>query len=133
MSGSPTPILGLIVPTIGGDTNVWGTELNTDLALIDNIGAVGLFARSANFAPQPQGYLETLWRVTTGTSTIVVTLPAAATYPGRIITIKKVDAAVGQVSIVGSIDGQAAWDIATQYSYCRLVSNGVTYDVIGNN
>lgn len=40
MPGSPTTIYGLIVPTVGGDTNSWGGELNTNLATLD--GIIGL-------------------------------------------------------------------------------------------
>ena len=133
MPGTPTPNLGLTVPTVGGDSDAWGTELNGDLAIIDNLGAATVISQSASFNAVASVFPEVIYRVTTGAATITCTLPSPSACTGRIFTIKKIDAGVGQVSIVGSIDGQSSWVRATQWSYVRLASNGASFDVIGNN
>jgi len=132
MPGVPTPILGLAVPTIGGDVNSWGGELNADLAIPDNLGALAIFNINSNYSAIVSTAPETVIRVTTGAGTIVVTLPNPAICNGKLFTIKKVDSGVGQVSVVGAIDGQASYIIGDQFSYVRLMSNGASYDVIGN-
>lgn len=134
MPGSPTPILGLTVPTVGGDNGTWGTELNTDLAILDNLGAATVINESADFAAAASVFPEVVYRVTTGSSVITATLPSPTSIPvGKIFTIKKIDSGVGQVVVSGSIDGATSWTIGTQWSYVRVSNNGATYDVIGNN
>src|SRR5271154_3957542 len=124
MPGSPTPILGLPVPTVGGDNNTWGTELNAGLAIIDNLGAATVFNQNANFTAAVSVFPEVIYRVTTGGSMITATLPAPATCPGKIFTVKKIDAGIGQVVVSGAIDGAANWTIGTQWGYVRVSSNG---------
>ena|ERR1700678_3531907 len=134
MPGTPTPILGLAVPTVGGDYNAWGGELNGDLAIIDNLGAASVVSVSAGYAASPNTFPETIIRVTTGASAIPISLPIPASCPGKIFTVKKVDAGVGSIVITpasGAIDGSPTWTIDDQYSFVRLLSTGTTYDVIG--
>jgi hypothetical protein len=137
MPGTPTPNLGLAVPTVGGDLDVWGGELNNDLAILDALGALGIINIATNTPAVLGIFPETVIRVTTGASNITFTLLPAAQCAGRIWTIKKVDAGVGIVTIVtadGSlIDGFPSWIRANQLAYVRVMSNGVSYDVIGNN
>ena len=136
MPGTPTPNLGLTVPTVGGDVGAWGAELNGNLAIIDGLGKVQVINISSS-TPAVLGISpETIVRATTGGLTITYTLLPAAQCSGRIWTIKKVDSGLGSVSIVtadGSlIDGNASWTIANQFSYVRVMSNGVGYDVLAN-
>ena len=35
MPNSPTPNMGLTPPTVSGDFNEWGGELNNDLSIVD--------------------------------------------------------------------------------------------------
>lgn len=133
MPNTPTPNLGLAVPTVGGDNNTWGNELNGDLAILDNLGAASVVSESASFNAVASVFPEVIYRVTTGSSTITCTLPSPSACTGRIFTIKKIDSGIGMVSIVGSIDGQSSWVRATQFSFVRVISNGASYDVIGNN
>jgi hypothetical protein len=66
-----------------------------------------------------------LVNVTTGSSTITVTIPAAAAAnTSRIITFKKVDSGVGQVVISGTIDGTANPTLTLQNSTCTIQSSG---------
>lgn len=132
MPGPSTPNLGLTVPTVGGDVGTWGGELNGDLAILDGLGVAQIVNLSANGVATVGVSPETIVRYTTGALSLTFTLLPPAQCAGRIWTIKKVDAGAGQVNIVGSIDGQASYVIANQYSYVRLMSNGVTYDVIAN-
>ena len=135
MPNTPTPILGLTVPTVGGDNGSWGTELNLDLATLDFLGAISIVNTAINYAAVVGVCPETLVRVTTGAGTITVTLPApSASNAGRIWTVKKVDSGAGSISIVASggalIDGQVSFTRTMQYGFVRLGSNGVTYDVL---
>jgi hypothetical protein len=133
--GPPTPNLQLVVPTIGGDTNIWGAELNGNFATIDTLALCAVIATSTNITLPLANAVETVVRVTTGSSTVSVIMPSP-NVAGKIYTVKKIDAGVGSVSILpatGLIDGQASWVRATQYSYVRILANGVGYDVIGNN
>ena len=136
MPGTPTPILGLAVPLIGGDNNTWGGELNGDLAILDSLGAMAIVATGVNYAAVIGIFPETLVRVTTGAGTIIVTLPAPAGCVGRVWTVKKVDSGAGSVSIVAAggatIDGSASYVRTMQYGFVRMISNGATYDVIAN-
>ena len=135
MPAAPTPILGLIIPTVGGDVNSWGTELNTDLATLDKLGATAIINVSSSQAIPTGVFPETIVRVATGGITVTVTLPAPASAQGKLFTVKKIDAGLGMVAIItadGSlIDGQTEWDLTNQYAFVRLLGNGASYDVTG--
>ena len=134
MPGVPTPNLGLTIPTVGGDANTWGGELNGDLAILDTLAVCIVNNVNTNYLAPINNAVETIIRVITGGSVITVTLPTST---GKIYTIIKTDAGVGSISIVpaaGTIGGQASWTRATQNSYVRVSGNGASgYDVIGNN
>lgn len=133
MPGTPTPILGFIIPTVGGDNNIWGGELNANFALADGLGACANVNFSVDTVATAGVFPEKVYRGTTGAGTIALTLPPPATCPGKIFTAKKVDAGLGTLSVVGAIDGQVSWDMNNQFQYVRVQSNGASYDVIGNN
>lgn len=133
MPGTPTPNLGLTVPTVGGDNNTWGGELNGDLAIIDGLGAAGVVKVSANYAAVVGIFPETIVMMTTGGSNKTVTLLAPSACAGRIWNIKKADSGAGSVSIVptsGLIDGASSWSLVGQYSNVRVLSDGVNYAVL---
>lgn len=132
MPGTPTPNLGLLVPTVGGDLNSWGAELNADLAIIDQLGVNTTLAQGASFTAVAGIGPITVYRLTTGAANINVNLPAAATCIGKTFVFKKADAGLGSAIILGSIDGQASYILSNQYQYLTVVSNGATFDVIGN-
>jgi hypothetical protein len=135
MPGPPTPILGLTVPTVGGDNGIWGTELNADLAILDNLGALSTVAVAVNYIAPVPVFPEAVILATGGAGGISVTLPAPASCKGRAFLIKKVDAAVGVITVTpfaGLIDGQLNYLLPNQYQYVRVLSDGANYNVIGN-
>lgn len=133
MPSTPTPILQLTVPTVGGDANSWGSEINGDLVIIDNLGATAIFPVSSNYNAVISPAPRTLIRVTTAALVVTVTLPTPSTNAGKSYIIKKVDSGSGSVHIVGTIDGVANFDITTQNSFVEVMSNGVTYDIVGSS
>lgn len=135
MPGTPTPNLNLIVPQVGGDNNIWGGELNTDLGIIDGLAVTGTSAQVASFIAFANPINDTqTFRVTTGTGMIVATLPLVSACTGKIIIFKKVDAGVGSLVISnGTIDGQSSYSLSNQWQYVAIQSSGATWDVIANN
>jgi hypothetical protein len=111
MPGSPTPICSFTVPTDGGDSGIWGAETNTNWPIADKLGALAQFDVSSNYIAVISTAAETYIRVTTGSSTITVTLPApTSAIKGKVYTVAKVDSGTGQVSVVpasGTINGAA--------------------------
>lgn len=133
MPNAPTPILGLIVPTPGGDSGTWGNELNTDLAIIDNLGAARILTTSANLTLTLAPAVETIVRVTTGNGTVFIALPDPTTCIGKIFTVKKIDAGTGGIDIVPTaslIDGNSSWNLTGQYSDLRMLATATGYDVL---
>lgn len=130
MPGTPTPILGLIVPTVGGDANLWGTELNTNLQTIDLVGATAIFSVSSNYTATISKSPLTLIKVTTSGLTINITMPDPATNTGKQYNIKKMDAGAGIVNVIATIDLQTSWQLTNQFQCLGITSNGVTYDVV---
>ena len=136
MPGPPTPLLGLIPPTVRGDINIWGTELNNDLALIDNLASSALLTPTSGsnvnltFSPN----LITVYQLSAGASSITATLPAAGPVnTGRFIYVMKVDAGAGFVIVAGTINGSANYLLVQQWQYVKLMFNGVTWNVFGGN
>jgi hypothetical protein len=135
LPGTPTPILSLTVPTVGGDSNIWGTELNTDLGIIDFLGALSVVNVSSAYSATRPIFPEMVIRVTTSGLAIPVTLPSSASVTGKIYTVKRLDAGAGTVRILAAdgIDNQTEWDLTNQYQFVRLYANGSSYDVIGGS
>ena len=137
MPGPSTPILALTKPSVGGDSGIWGGELNGDLDIIDNLGAVAEFSVSSNYVAVLSSAVETYIGVTTGSSTITVTLLApSAANAGKVFTVAKEDSGSGHVNIVpasGLINGLANYQRAAQWGYARILSTGSKYVIIGNN
>jgi hypothetical protein len=136
MPNPSTPNLGLTVPTPGGDLGTWGVEVNANWAVLDQLALMPFVPVNANYSAILTPFPEQVLRVTTGSSTIVVTLLPPASCPGKVWTILKIDAGSGQISIVpaaGTIGGLGSYVRTNQGGYVRVISNGVSYDVIGNN
>lgn len=75
-----------------------------------------------------------LVRVDTTSAGFTVMLPPAATYPGRQIAVKKIDASANNVTVDGdgseTIDGAATKVWNTQYLSYTFISNGTNWDII---
>jgi hypothetical protein len=125
--------LGLVLPTVGGDANTWGTKLNADLTIINTLGGVDVVAVNSAYSAVYTPFPEMVLRVTTSGINIPITLPASALVAGKIYTIKKIDAGLGVVQIlsVDGIDNNTEWDLSNQYSFVRVYANGSSYDIIG--
>jgi len=137
MPGTPTPTLGLTVPTVGGDVNAWGNELNGDLAIIDNLGDFPVLIVAASGVLVFSNVPETIILCYGGAAGIALNLPigipAGIT---RSFVLKKMDATPGVVlinALVGTIDNAASWGLFNQFQYVRVLWDGTNWDVIGNN
>ena len=99
-------------------------------------------AKSANFTvwtDDATGSPKDVYLVTTGSSTITVSLPTATTgdaSTGRVVTIMKADAGAGSVTIdadgTEEINGSTTVSLSSQYNYRTLVSDGTEWFVIGS-
>lgn len=70
---------------------------------------------------------------TGGAGGITITLPAASTWAGQTVTIKKVDSGVGAVVVAGTIDGVSNYNLNQQWQYVTLKSDGSLILIVGNN
>lgn len=66
-------------------------------------------------------------RAVGGTLGISLTL---TTIDGATVEITKVDAAVGAVTIVGTINGQANWILNNQWQHVKLHCDGISWTVV---
>jgi hypothetical protein len=128
--GSPTPNLGLTVPTVGGDFGAWGTELNTDLAILDNLGLVPSSAVSAN-STLVLTLPITIVYVTTGGGGVTQTLPSAAANTGRIAILKKVDAGAGPLNVTSVSGAVEITSILNQGQAVWYHSDGTKWNAVG--
>ena len=133
MPSTPTPILSLAIPTIGGDANTWGQETNNNWQTVDALGAASIVNVNSAYSATRPTFPEMILRVTTAGLNIPITLPDPSTVAGKIYTIKKIDAGLGVVQILSvGIDNQTEWDLSNQYAFVRVYANGTSYDVIGS-
>ena len=131
MSDPTTPILGLDLPIVGGDANVWGESLNDNFETLDNLGATPVVSVNAAYVAVVGDFPETIYRCATGGSPLAFTLPSPSSCTGKIFTIKKVDSGGGYVNVIGPIDGQSSYFVVNLFAVVRIVSNGGSFDVIG--
>ena len=68
------------------------------------------------------------------TAAFTVTLPAAASNPGRIYNVKKIDASANAVTIQGSaaetVDGSNTKAVTAQWQNVQLHSNGAAWFIL---
>src|SRR5277367_1641421 len=139
MPGANTPNLGLIIPTVGGDVGTWGPEVVEDLDILDALGQFAPTTFVANALITPGTNPWSVNYAQGGVGGIVLTLPAAAAYPGRIITVMKTDATVGTVTlapfsgVINSPSGSGNYILSGQYQYVTAHSDSVNWNVIANN
>lgn len=140
MPNNPTPILSLTVPTVGGDVNTWGNELNADLAAIDSLGGASILNTAVNVAPGFGICPINIIKATGGAAGIITTLPIVAARAGSVFVVVKIDTGVGAVVAVpasGSIyqNGSAtpSYTLSNAGQFVWLLFDGANYFVIGGN
>jgi len=137
MPGTPTPNIGLIVDTVGGDANTWGFNVNTNWATLDRLGVGNIFNVSSNFSVTYNAAAEQFYRITSGGLTVTGTLPDPATIPlGKLFTFKLLDIGGVNLQCVNAavfIDGAAIWSLVNQYNFVRLQAVGSAYDVVASS
>lgn len=77
-----------------------------------------------------------LVKVTTPTGSVFANLPTPATALGRVFTIKKVDGGANSVFVsagTATIEGNTTYELASQWQYVTVVSDGTNYLIIGAN
>jgi len=116
------------------------TKINENFRKRSFLNAAAMSASFTVWADDSAGDPTDIYLVTTASSTIVATLPAAASADaaaGRVVTIMKVDSGGGSVTIDGdgseTINGATTVSLASQYNYRTIVSNGTTWFVIGSS
>jgi hypothetical protein len=131
------PVYFIDSPTVTWTYNPSTGEASAAVALVGG-GAVSSSAISSNGSVTPTA-AETVELVTTASSTITRTLPAAASSVNVVVTVKKVDSGSGLVTVQGngspaeSIDADTIYDLTNQYQFVRLLCDGTKWHVIGNN
>lgn len=89
--------------------------------------------KNVNFSAQ----VLNAYFVTTGSSTIITTLPTAVGNSGDVIFFKKVDSGVGLVSVATTsaqtIDGLSTYSLVDQWQFLEVVSDGSNWQIISNN
>jgi hypothetical protein len=131
---TPTTNMGLEKPTIGGDSNVWGQYLNSDLDTLDTLAVIPVVPISTTGSLSYDTVRAfVLVEATGGTGGISVNLPTAIGNSGKVFVISKVDSAVGSVTIAATvgqlIDGQTTFVLTAQWQAVIVQSDGANWMV----
>ena len=122
-------MLGLTVPSVGGDINAWGAELNADLALLDALGAAQILIISSNTVvalTQP----VTIILAISGATGVTITLPNPAFNKGRMVWVKKTDTGAGPVTLTplaGNIENGSNYQLVNQLQSVLLAPDAVNW------
>lgn len=115
------------------------SKINSNFLLRSHLNVAAKSADFTIWTDDTTGSPKDVYLVTTGASTITVTLPTATTgdaSTGRVVTIMKADAGAGSVTIdadgTETINGSTTVSLSSQYSYRTIVSDGTEWFVIGN-
>lgn len=107
------------------------TKINENFRLRAFLNIAAVSASFTAWVDDAAGSPKDVYFVTTASSTIVASLPAAASGDaalGRTVTIVKIDAGAGSVTLdpnaSETINGSATVSLASQYNYRTLISNG---------
>jgi hypothetical protein len=134
MPNTPTPTIGLTPPTVGSDINQWGAELNTDLALIDQLlGSADVRVINSNTILSLVRPL-TILLVTAGALGVTITLPAPLAGFSRVVMIKKIDIGANPVALQsssGNVEGGPAYFIANYLQAVILVPDSANWWAFG--
>ena len=142
---SPLPVAqggtGTNTPSIVAGTNVTVTGTWPNQTINSSGGGGGGGAPVFTISPQSSNFTASFfgvnYRVSTGSGTIVATLPTAVGNAGQVLFFKKADAGSGTVVItpIGAqtIDGFSTFTLGVQYQFMGLMSNGVQWDIWTRN
>lgn len=117
-----------VVPVLLQTDELSPIELQITTADVANLGGAAGPTPTLNTSIS-QTLAETnlnVFATTTGGS-IFLTLPTAADTQGLEYFIKKIDASVNTVSIVGTVDGSTSTVLSSRYEAITLKSNGLAY------
>tara|TARA_R110002020_G_scaffold8645_3_gene34359 strand:- start:680 stop:1078 length:399 start_codon:yes stop_codon:yes gene_type:complete len=115
------------------------TKINENFRLRAFLNTSAQTATFTVWADDGTGSPKDIYLVTTGSSAITANLPAAGSaYLGRVVTIMKVDAGSGAVTIDGNasetINGATTVAIpATQFHYRTIMCDGSNWVVISSS
>ena len=141
--GTTTNLIGVEIdsasPMLGGTvTNRYGLKIgdvasaatindsiNVGLGEVRLGGGLTVATRNLSSANGTQGVNDQVLFFTTAASDRTLTMLSAATYPGKMLRVAKVDSGAGKVTI--SDANGAAFDITAQWGSVVLVSNGTTW------
>lgn len=115
-------------------------KINANFKAARYLNTSALSASFVAWADDAAGDYKDIYFVTTAAAVITATMPSATStmaLGGRAVTIFKVDAGGGSVTIDGesaeTINGAATVSLASQYKYTTMVSNGTNWVIIGSN
>jgi hypothetical protein len=119
---------------IDGAGNVGiGTTGATSTLQVNGSQALSITTKTANYTATASDYTI----VCNNAGTITITLPAAAGCSGRVYVVKKISAALNNVTVDGNaaetIDGAATRVLTTQYESVMIQSNGTSWFILANN
>lgn len=137
--GAQSKVEGNLIPdtdderTLGDATHKWKAIYVTSATLT---GTSGLTA-SSHSVSFTASVGANMYLVTTGASTIVATLPTAASLNTETIFIKKIDSGAGTVVLTPNgaetIDGLSTFTLSSQFQYVGVVSDGVAWQIFTRN
>ena len=117
-----SPVDGQIL-RYNGDLSQWVNFTPVD-------GLTNVAAVSSNYSV---GATDKAVEVTTGTSTIQITLPTPSGNQGRECIVSKIDSASGVVDVLplsGTISGQSSIRVDSQWGAARFLCNGSAWRLI---
>ncbi|GAB2834330.1 hypothetical protein GCM10027043_40570 [Ferruginibacter profundus] len=119
---------------IDGSGNVGiGTNAPTSTLQVNGSQALAITTKTTNYTATAGDYTI----VCNNTGAITITLPAAAGCSGRVYVIKKISAALNNVTVDGNasetIDGATTRVLTTQYESVMIQSNGTSWYILANN
>lgn len=133
-----TTYMGLSKPSVGGDSNTWGTLINADLDSLDALSVYNVVSVSITGALSVYNG-PALIKATGGVGGITLTLPDATitANKGRVYIINKVDSAAGTITVnttsAQTISGASSTSISQQWHAKIVQSDGANWVSVGTH